>query len=111
TIQVLIVERVLIVPDASVWACQLVTQEPDTIVARVGLDLINCRASPSLNGWLLSHGVAHEVKRERLVDASYAALTIRSIVIHVALVRMTLAPGAFVRDDVFGFCKICRPWV
>ena len=33
-------------------------------------------------------------------------LLIRSVVIHVALTRMTLAPGVFVRDDVLRFGKI-----
>ena len=36
---------------------------------------------------------------------------VRSVVIHVALVRMTLAPGAFVRHDVLRFGEICRPRV
>ena len=35
-------------------------------------------------------------------------MLVRGIVIHVALVRMTLAPAAFVRDDIFRFGKISR---
>jgi hypothetical protein len=109
TIQILVVEGILIVPDASRRVGHLVTHEPDTIVAVVRFDLIYRRTSPSFNGRLLSHRVAHEIEGERLVDPDYAALTVRCVVIHIALVRMTLAPGAFVRDDVFRFSKIGRP--
>ena len=48
-------------------------------------------------------------KTKRLVNSAiHGVLTVRSVVIHVALVGMTLAPGAFVRDDVFRFGKIGR---
>ena len=47
-------------------------------------------------------------KTKRLVNSKYAVLTVGCVVIHVALSRMTLAPGAFVRDDVIRFGKICR---
>ena len=60
---------------------------------------------------MLSHGGAHGTKTERLIDSGYAVVTLRSVVIHVALVRMTLAPSAFVRDDVIRFSKIGRAWV
>ena len=109
TIQILVIEGILIVPDASRRVGHLVTHEPDTIVAVVRFDLIYRRTSPSFNGRLLSHRVAHEIEGERLVDPDYAALTVRCVVIHIALVGMTLAPGAFMWDDVFRFSKIGRP--
>ena len=108
-IEVLVIEGVLVVPDASRRVGHLVTHEPDTIVAVIWFDLIYRRTSPSFNGRLLSHRVAHEIEGERLVDPDYAALTVRCIVIHIALVGMTLAPGAFMWDDVFRFSKIGRP--
>ena len=111
-IQVLVIERVFVVPKPGIWSRHLVTNEPDTIVAWIGLDrAAHRRARPSNNGRLLSHGGAHGTKTERLVDSGYAVLTVRSVVIHVALTRVTLAPGAFVRDDVFRFGKIRRPRV
>ena len=58
TIQVLVIKRVLIVPDSGGWVGYFVTHEPDTIVAVIRFDLIYRRASPSCNGRLLSHGGA-----------------------------------------------------
>ena len=110
-IQVLVIERVLVVPDSGRRVGYFISHEPDTIVAVIRLDLVYRCVSPSRNGGLLAHGAAHEIKGERLVDPSYAALAVGSVVIHVALVRMTLAPGAFVRHDVFRFGEICRPRV
>ena len=57
-IQVLVIERVLIVPDALARISYFVTHEPDTVVSRVRLDLVHCCASerlPSLNGRLHPH--------------------------------------------------------
>ena len=111
TIEVLVIERVLILPDAGGRVGHFVTHEPNTIVAVIRFDLIYRRASPGFNGWLLTHGAAHGTKTKRLVDSSYRVLLVRRVVIHVALVRMTLAPGAFVRHDVLRFGEICRPRV
>jgi hypothetical protein len=110
-IEVLVIERVLIVPDASIGAGHFVTHKPDTIVARIGFDLINRRAGPGFNGWLLSYGIAYGLKTEWRIDSGYCELLIRSVIIHVALGRMTLAPDAFIRDDVIGFGKILRSHV
>ena len=109
-VQILIIDSVLTMITA-VNRCQFICNEENAIVTWIRFDPYYCRASrrPSHDGRLLSHRVADEIKGERLVDSKYAALTIRCVVIHVALVRMTLAPGAFVRDDVFRFSKIGRP--
>jgi len=72
----------------------------------VRFDLIYGGSGPGFNRRLLSESVAHEIKGERLVDPIYAALAVGGVVIHVALVRMTLAPGTFVWDDVFCFGKV-----
>ena len=112
SIEVLVIERVLIVPDASNWSCHLVTHEPDTIVSRVGLDRVaHGGASPSRNRWVLSIGAAYGTKTKGLIDSGYGVLFVRSVIILVALVRMLLAPRAFVWDDVFRFGKIGRPRV
>ena len=110
-IEVLVIQGVLIVPDASIWSCHLVTHEPDTIVAVIWFDLIYCRASPGRNRWVLSIGAAYGTKTKGLIDSGYGVLFVRSVIILVALVRMTLAPRAFVWDDVFRFGKIGRPHV
>jgi hypothetical protein len=107
-IEILVVQRVFVVPDASGGVRDFVTHEPDTIVSWVRLNLIYCRVSPSHDRRLLSHGGAYGSKSKGLVDPSYAVLMVRSVVIHVALAGMTLAPGVFVRHDVLRFSKIRR---
>ena len=47
-------------------------------------------------------------KTEGCRAATHVVPPVRSVVVHVALARMTLAPGVFVRDDVFRFGKIRR---
>ena len=108
SIQVLVIQSIFIVPDSRSGIGHLVTDEPNAIVAWIRLDLIYRRASPSSDGWLLSHGSTYGAKRERLVDSGYGVALVRSVVVHVALARMTLAPGVFVWDDVFRFRKIRR---
>jgi len=111
SIEVLVIERVLIMPHASVWPRHLPAHKPDAIGAWSRLDLIYRRAGPSLNGGLLSHGVAHGAKTKRLIDSTYAVLTVRSVVIHVAFRGMSRAPDAFVWDDVIRFGKVLCPRV
>jgi len=112
TIEILVIERVFIVPDASTRVRDLIAHEPDTVGSGSGLDRIaHRRASPSFNSGLLSHGETHGAKTKRLIDSSYAVLTVRSVVIHVAFRGMRRAPDAFVRDDVICFGKILRPSV
>jgi hypothetical protein len=107
-IEVLVIERVFIVPDASSGVRDFVAHKPDAIVSRVRLNLIYCRACPSPDRRLLSHRGACATKTKGLVDSGYAVLLVRSVVVHVALARMTLAPSVFVRDDVLRFSKIRR---
>ena len=105
-IEVLVIERVFIVPDASGGVRDFVTHEPDTIVSRVRLLPVYRRAGPGHDRWLLAHGGANGAKGEGCRAATHVIPLVRSIVVHVALARMTLAPGVFVRDDVFRFGKI-----
>jgi len=80
-IEVLVIERVLIVPHAATQVGYFVTHEPNPVASRrrpwSRFDLIYRRTSPSFNGRLLSHRVANEIKGERLVDSKHAALTVR----------------------------------
>ena len=111
-IQVLVIDGIFIVVHTGGWPCHFVTDEENTIVAWIGLDRIaHRRAGPDRDGRLFTHGFADGTKTKGLVDSRYAVLTVRGVVIHVALVRMTLAPDAFVGDDVFRFGKVGRPWV
>jgi hypothetical protein len=113
TIQVLIIERVLIVPHAATQVGDFVTHEENAVASRrwpwSWLDRIAYRRiCPSHDGRLLSYGVADRRKAESRRPTANTVLLVRGVVIHVALVRMTLAPGAFVRDDIFRFGKIGR---
>jgi hypothetical protein len=105
-IEVLVIERVLIVPDASRGVCDFVTHEPDPIVAWIRFDLVYGCARPSVNGWLLSHGGANRAKTEIRRAATHAMLLVGNVVIHVALARVTLAPGVFMRDHILRFGEI-----
>ncbi len=107
----MIIERVLIVPDAAVWSCHLVAHEPDTIGAWSRFNLVYRRISPSHNGRLLSMGRANRRKAESGRATANTVLLVGSVIIHVALARVSLAPGVFVRNDVFRFSKIYRPRV
>src|SRR6266513_6238400 len=108
TIQILVIDRVLVMPNSSTWIRNFVADKPDAVISRIRLNLIHCRAGPSFNSRLLSHGGSCATKTKGLVDSGYAVSTIRRIVVHVALAGMTLAPRVFVRDDVLRFGKICR---
>ena len=105
-IEVLIIEGVFIVPDARAGVCYFEAHEPDTIVARVRLLPVYRRAGPGHDRWLLAHGGANSGKGEVRRAATHVIPLVGSIVVHVALARMTLAPGVFVRDYVFRFGKI-----
>jgi hypothetical protein len=113
TIEVLVIERVLIVPNPGIWSRHFVTDEENAVASRgcpgSRLDLIYNRTictSPNHNGRLLSHGGADRRKAESGRAAAHSVPLVRSVVVHVALIGMSLAPGAFVRDDVFCFGKI-----
>ena len=113
-VQVLIVERVLVVPCAITEIGDFVTHEPDTIGPWSRLDLIHGRAvcpRPNHDRRLLSHGWTNSGEVKICWPATHAVLTVGSVVKHVALGWMTLAPEAFVRDDVVGFSKIGRAYV
>ena len=76
TIEVLVIERILIVPHAGGRVGDLITHEPNTIVAVIRFDLIHRRASPGLNRWLLTHGAAHRTKTKRLIDSMNGVLLV-----------------------------------
>jgi hypothetical protein len=109
-IEVFVIERVLIVPEASRRIGHFVTHKPDAIITWSGLDLIYRRAStsPGLDCRLHPHRGAGDRKCVAVTAASYRVLAVRSVVIHVAFAGMLLAPGILVRSDVLGFGEISR---
>ena len=58
-IEVLVINRILIMPDARAWVGYLVANDPDAVVARVWLDLIEGRSSPGIDGRHRSDGGAN----------------------------------------------------
>ncbi len=58
TIKVHVKDSVLIVPQSGIWPCYFVTDEEETIVTRVGLDLLyrRARSCPGLDSRLHSDG-------------------------------------------------------
>ena len=105
-IEILVVESIFIMPDASAGVGHFKAHEPDTIVYRVGFLPVYRRAGPSHDRRLLAHSGANGAKGEGCRAATHVMPLVGSIVVHVALAWMTLAPGVFVRDDVFRFGKI-----
>ena len=63
-IEVLVINRVFIVPDAGTGVGYFVAHKPDTIIARVGFELTYRRTVPSVYGRLLAMGDAKGVKTE-----------------------------------------------
>ena len=63
TIEVLVIERVFIVPHSSIWSCHLVTHDPENaVISWIRFALVYNCASPSHDGRLLSHGGANGLK-------------------------------------------------
>ena len=110
TIQVHVKHSIVIVPNSGGGASHLVTDEEDSVVARVGLNLLYCSAGscPRLDSRLHSHRATDWRKAKIRRAAGYRELTIGEIVKHVALAGMRLAPGVFMRSNVGGFAKIGR---
>ena len=106
-IEVLIKDGVFIVPNSSRWVCDLVADEYNPIVSRIGLDLVYRRACPSHDGRLPAHRRANGRKRE-VGNAAHVIPAVGSVVKHVAFPRMRLAPSVFVRSEVLPFGKIAR---
>src|SRR5262245_54117721 len=111
TIEVLVVNRVFIVPDTSRRVGYLIADNPIALVALVRFQLIYHPDGPRHDSWLLAHGGTCCTETKRLGNPEYGVLAVGSIVIHVALSWVTLAPCAFVRHDVLCLGKICCPWI
>ena len=105
SVHVLVIQSILIVPDSGRWIGHFVSDEPDAIVARIGLDLVHCHARPSHEG---RSPPDRRVKRRKCEArcAADAELAIRNVVIHVAFARMVLAPHVLVGSHILGFGEV-----
>ncbi len=104
-VKVLVVQGVLIVPQSGIWPRDLAPDEENTVVSRIRLIKIYCRACPCPDGRLHSRSVTYWRKRE-IRRATNKELAVRSIIKHVALAGMCLAPGVLMRRDVLRFGKV-----
>lgn len=108
-IEVLVIEGILIVPNAVVGPRHFIAHEPDTIGSRSGLDLVaNRRVCPSVDCRLRPHGWPSSAKCEEGRPTAHSELTIRNVVKHVALPGMSVAPSFLMWRDVLRFGKIRR---
>ena len=107
SIEVFVKERVLVVPNASGRIGHFVTHEPDAVVSRIGLDPVDCCASPSPDRRL--HPRCRTVRgKGEIRGTTHNVLTVGGVVKHVALSRVSLAPGILVRGHVLRLGKIAR---
>ena len=67
TIQVHVKDGIVIVPHSGIWSCYLVTDKKDTIVTRIGLNLLyrGARSCPRLDRRLHSDGGTDRWKIEK----------------------------------------------
>jgi hypothetical protein len=106
-IKILIIDGVLVMPDSSAWVRHFEAKEPNAIDSRNGLDPVDGRSSPSIDGRAHSHCGGNRGKTEtrRTGDTE---LTVGDVVVHVALPRVSLAPGVYLRSYVLSFGVIRR---
>ena len=87
TIQVLVIQRILVVVNTSRRVGHFVTHKPDPVVSRIRLHLIDRRARPCHDSRL--HPDCGRGGRKRKTRcAGDVELAIRHVVIHVALIGM-----------------------
>lgn len=112
SIEIFVIDRVVIMPDSGRRIRHLVADEENAIVTGVGFELVHGGAgtSPGLDCGLHPHCATNGAKRETR-GAGDSELTVRDVVKHVALVRMTLAPRVFMRSKICGFTEIRRIWI
>ena len=111
SVQVLVIQGILIVPDPRTGIGHFVSHKPEAIIARIRLDLVHCCASerlPSVNGGFHAHGGAGRRKCIVIPAATDIKPAIRGVIVHVALPGMTLAPNVFMWSQILTFGKISR---
>ena len=110
SVKVLVIDRVLIMPEVVAYVRDFVGNECKPIVSRIGLDLNHRRARPGNDGRPHSHRASSSRKCESR-RAAYVILTVGGVVVHVALPGMSLAPVVLMLGDVLRLGKIGRPGI
>ncbi len=111
-VEVLVVNRVFIMPNASGRVRYFVADETDSIDSRGGFELVDGRSGPCPDGGLLSlGGKAAGGKSKWTAGSGDIVSSIGDVVIHVALAGICLAPVILVRRDVLPLRIISRPGV
>ena len=107
SVQVLVIQGILIVPDALTGIGHFVSHKPEAIIARIRFDLVYCHACPRHDGRSPPDRGGQRRKCETRCAAD-AELAIRNVVVHVALPGMVLAPCVLVGSDILGFGEVRR---
>src|SRR5215831_5202272 len=101
-IKVLIIEGVFIMPDTGGRIRYFIADETNPIDRGSRLELGYDCSSPGCDGRLHLHRTANGGEGEAGASSNIES-TVGHVVIHVALSRIGLAPGVFVRRDVLAF--------
>ena len=107
SVQVLVIQGILIVPDSLTGIGHFESYEPDAIIARIRFDLVQCRACPCHEGRPPQDRGANRRKCEARC-AGDAELAIRNVVVHIALPGIRHAPCVLVRSDILRFGEVRR---
>src|SRR6266446_1169103 len=106
-IEVLVIDRVFIMPDAGGRICHLVANEANAIDSWSRLDLVDGRSGPRFNGRLhLDRGRGG--RKGETSGASDSENAVGDIIVLVALGWIRLAPEVFMWSDVLTFGKVGR---
>ena len=106
-IQVLVINRVFIVPNTWGGVRYLIAYKTNPIDSWNWLQLVDRRSGPGIDRRQRSHRGADGGKGET-GGATNTKLPVGDIIVHVALPRMRLAPGVFMWRDVLTFGKVGR---
>ena len=106
-IQVLVVNCVFVMPDSGRGTCDLGANESNTIDLFSRLELVDRRSGPGIDRRLHSHR-GPDGRKGEIGGASNTELSVGDIVVHVALARMSLAPGVFMWSNVLTFGEVGR---
>ena len=107
TIKILIIDGVLVMPNAGARVRHFETKKPKAIDSGNGLDPVDGCSSPSIDGRGHSHRGSNRGKGE-IHRAGDTVLTVGGVVVHVALPRVSLAPGVLRRSYVLRLGVIRR---
>ena len=105
-VEVLVIDGVFIMPHSRIWSRYLVANPENAVISWIRFTLVYKCARPSHDSWLLSHGRSSGAEIEIRRATTHALLLVGDVVIHVALARVSLAPGVFVLHHVLCFGKI-----